>query len=137
MPYIKFSNRAALDVIVDGLVNRLRSIKCVQGDINYIVTRVALEALKPETGWSYHSLSSAVAALKDAATEIERRLLGPYEDRAILKNGDMRCYQEPFSYKPERPPVPGSGEPIESVAKSLAEKVEKQREEAHKARGTT
>jgi len=100
MPYIPQANRYALDVIVDGLVKRLRDIKAKPGDCNYVVTRVVLESLKPDTGWSYHSLSDAVRVLKDAAAEIERRLLGPYEDTAILKNGDMPCYQEQFTKHP-------------------------------------
>ena len=100
MPYVPPVNRVALDVIIDGLVNRLREIKARPGDCNYVVTRVVLEALKPGEGWSYHSLSDAVRVLKDAAAEIERRLLGPYEDDAILKNGDMACFQEPFAKHP-------------------------------------
>ena len=38
--------------------------------------------------------------LKDAATEIERRLLGPYKDTDITKNGDLECFNEPYSLKP-------------------------------------
>jgi hypothetical protein len=91
MPYIPPVNRIALDAIIEGLVNRLREIKARPGDCNYVVTRIVLESLKPSEGWSYHSLSDA---------EIERRLLGPYEDEAIIKNGDMPCYQEPFAKHP-------------------------------------
>lgn len=100
MTYVPQVNRVALDVIVDGLVKRLREIKCKPEDCNYVVTRVVLEALKPDTGWDYHSLSDAVRVLKDSATEIERRLLGPYEDTAILKNGDLPCFQEPYTRHP-------------------------------------
>lgn len=100
MPYIDLEHRIALDAIVDGLVKRLRDINCKPGDCNYVVTRVVLEALKPHDGWRYHSLSDAVRVLKDAAAEIERRLLGPYEDRVILQNGDMPCFQESFAKHP-------------------------------------
>jgi hypothetical protein len=100
MPYVPPVNRVAVDVILEGLVARLREIKARPGDCNYVVTRVVLESLKPSEGWSYHSLSDAVRVLKDAAAEIERRLLGPYEDDAILKNGDMQCFQEPFAKHP-------------------------------------
>lgn len=172
MPYIKQDRRAALDVIIDGLVKRLRErtqagttywlecvvrfiacsvlidkepelstpdvvcgittdlvrrlkeIKAVKGDVNYTITRLTLESLKPDGGWGYHSLSEAVSVLRDqadwvndryrkdrnvysatsvlrdVADEICRRLLGPYEDTAILKNGDMPCFDESFALKP-------------------------------------
>lgn len=110
--------------IIRALAKRIR----VRGDANYCICRIVLEGMKPETGWSYHSLSDVVIAfdaainfiydvqrveklediemapalsvLGDAATEIERRLLGPYEDTAILKNGDMACFNEAFALKP-------------------------------------
>lgn len=111
--------------IVRALAKRIR----VRGDANYCVCRILLEGMKPETGWCYHSLSDvliafeaatnfvydvqreqeledaatapALSVLYDAITEIERRLIGPYEDKAILKNGDMACFDEPFAYKPQ------------------------------------
>jgi hypothetical protein len=105
---------------------RLLSIRCVRGDLNYCVTRIVLETLRPRAGWSYHSLSDAVSVcnlaadkvieiygvdeegaqnaisiFRDVADEIKRRLLGPYEDKAILKNGDMQCFAgEDFAYIP-------------------------------------
>lgn len=30
---------------------------------------------------------------EDAAAEIERRLLGPYEDKCVEKNGDLEEFQ--------------------------------------------
>jgi len=168
MPYIKKTDRAKLDVMIDGLVPKIRDLNrnqaselvanlviyaltstCRQymvgaqidsivkdlanrietrGEANYCLCRILLEGMKPETGWSYHSLSDmvaagkmaitkvfdvqqleslgdadvfdAVAALDDATVEIERRLLSPYEDKAILKNGDMPCFNEPFALRP-------------------------------------
>jgi len=113
-----------VDEIVRAIAKRVR----VRGDANYCLCRILLETLKPATGWSYHSLSDVVIALDaatnfvydaqreqeledtatapalsvlyDATTEIERRLIGPYEDGAILKNGDMACFNEDFALKP-------------------------------------
>jgi hypothetical protein len=116
---------SGIDRIVRDLARRIR----VRGDANYCICRILLEAMKPETGWGYHSLSDtvmacdaainlvydvqreqkledfqvadAVSVLGDVVTEIERRLLGPYEDTAILKNGDLACFaNESFSLKP-------------------------------------
>jgi len=112
--------------VVHDLGTRLLSLRCVRGDLNYCVTRIVLETLRPRAGWSYHSLSDAVSAcnlaadkvieiygvdemgaqdaisiLRDVADEIKRRLLGPYEDNAIRKNGDMLCFvSEDFAYVP-------------------------------------
>lgn len=118
---------------IDGTVSDLARRIRVRGDANYCLCRILLESMKPETGWSYHSLSDVIAVvgqafnvvfdiqrdyalsdgdmldatsvLDDVGVEINRRLLGPYEDQAILKNGDMACFaNEDFAYKP-LPPV--------------------------------
>lgn len=115
--------------IVTDLVRRMKNNEAVKGDVNYVLTRLVLETLRPDTGWGYHSLSEAVAllreqadwvnthypitqqkdkvstrdavsVLRDVADEICRRLLGPYEDTAILKNGDMQCFQETYAHMP-------------------------------------
>lgn len=96
MPYINLGNRAALDPIIDGLLSRLASLECRKGDVNYCITRIILEALRPATGWDYHSLSDCVSVARDAADEIQRRLLGPYEDVAAKRN-DVPCLAEKFS----------------------------------------
>jgi len=118
---------------IDGIIKDLAKRIRVRGDANYIVCRVVLESMKPEKGWSYHSLSDAVAAvgeaseyvsfvaeelgllspftpkefndclsvIEDVQYEIHRRLLDPYEDTAILKNGDMACFaNEDFCLMP-------------------------------------
>lgn len=100
MPYISIGNRMALDPIIDGLVKRLGAIECRPGDLNYVVTRLVLETLNHD---DYHSLSDCVRVLRDAADEIQRRLLGPYEDGAIKRNGDLQAFQRPYAYKPEQP----------------------------------
>jgi hypothetical protein len=113
-----------IDDIVIALAKRVGE----RGDANYCLCRILLESMKPEKGWSYRSLSDVVMAadhaidfvydvqrthtlsdaqmwdtasvLGDVSCEIQRRLLDPYEDTAILKNGDMACFDEPFAYKP-------------------------------------
>jgi hypothetical protein len=124
---------------VTGIISSLGVRVRVRGDANYCLCRIMLEGMKPEAGWSYHSLSDvvavirsaiglvltadiegyddyikvlrdveipedfqdAVSVLNDSADEIVRRLLGPYEDKAIRKNGDMACFaNEDFAYLP-------------------------------------
>jgi len=112
-----------IDSVVGDLCRRIHT----RGEANYVLCRVVLESMKPEGGWGYHSLSDTIIVLEgaiegidenstgtsmdtlydcvsvcyDAADEIKRRLLGPYEDTAIRKNGDMACFaNEPFAYLP-------------------------------------
>ena len=121
----------SIDEIIKALAKRVQT----RGQANYCVCRILLEGMKPEAGWTYRSLSDVVLAaemaidivyivyrtsdfaefyvlnsvsiLADAAVEIERRLMGPYEDTAILKNGDMACFNEGFAYKPLAFDLPG------------------------------
>jgi hypothetical protein len=117
------------DPSVTGIIYDLGRRIRVRGQANYCICRILLEGMKPETGWGYHSLSDtvmacdaainlvydvqreqkledaevadAISVLGDVVVEIERRLLGPYEDTAILKNGDMACFaDEDFVLKP-------------------------------------
>ena len=94
MPYIKTERRIRLDASINRLVDKLWLLgQPVKGDLNYVVTRLVLAALKPEAGWNYQSLSDAVGALQDAADEIKRRMLAPYEDHCIKRNGDIEELQ--------------------------------------------
>lgn len=92
MPYIKKESRAALDPIIDGLVKRLRDIGASKGEVNYVVTRIALAVLVPKV--SYSNLSNSISALRDAADEIVSRLLRPYEMDAQRVNGDLPEYNK-------------------------------------------
>jgi len=108
MPYISQEDRDYIDIQLDAcaeapngeafqiveIAEILRNVPSgkVKGAVNYITTRLSLSAMKPESGWSYSSLSEVVGVLRDAADEIQRRLLAPYEDQAILKNGDLIEY---------------------------------------------
>ncbi len=97
MPYIKRGARVRLNLYISEVVNQL---KLVQPDLlkrpgptNYVVTRIVARALKPDDGWSYHSISRAIAVLNDAATEMRRRLMDVRENDAIKENGDIPEYK--------------------------------------------
>lgn len=64
-----------------------------KGELNYEVTLKALKYIKTN-GVGYKNISDAIAALQDAADELKRRLLHPYEDAMIKKNGDLDLYKE-------------------------------------------
>jgi hypothetical protein len=97
MTYIKKYRRAALDTIIEGLVNRLRSIDPVRGDLSYTVTRIVLESLRPVDGWTRQALADCVASLYEASDEIQRRMTDPFGDTEIEINGDLACFQEEWN----------------------------------------
>jgi len=96
MPYIRQEDRVYLDDSITRLVFDMKEIYGLTpvspGIVNYVVTRIALKS--SDTGkWSYASISSVIRILEDAAKEMRRRLLDPYEDKAIAKNGDIPEYE--------------------------------------------
>jgi hypothetical protein len=95
-------------VEIERVVGALRRIDWVKGDVNYTLTRLILGWLKPQNAWGYTSLSTCVGVMhdvyemlpvypeearyvaRDVEFEIRRRLLDPYENAAIFKNGDVK-----------------------------------------------
>lgn len=82
MPYIKPKRREELQEI-------LRHMKeanvQADGDLNYILYKYCNDNVEP----SYNNFKNYCGELRQCATEIERRLLGPYEDSAMQRNGDV------------------------------------------------
>jgi len=65
-----------------------------EGVCNYIVSRVVAGVMKPKTGWRYKWLNRAYGTFMAAGAEFYRRLIAPYEDECIKKNGDIPEYDE-------------------------------------------
>ena len=89
MPYINKEDRTWIpDHAIDLLSRKIRDVPSGKrkGALNYVVSRLALQVFGT-TG--YGEISEAIAALNDAAAEIRRRVLDPYEDQAIAKSGDL------------------------------------------------
>ena len=82
MPYINQKRRDEIDGIVD--LMREKDIKA-DGDLNYILYAFCKRFVKP----SYNNYKNFCGELRQCVTEIERRLLGPYEDLKIKENGDV------------------------------------------------
>jgi hypothetical protein len=102
MPYIDPKLRAKLDEPLKFLTWHVAEYAPRQhpGVANYLVTRLIVDIMRPLDGWSYTSLSQAIAVLSDAAAEMRRRLLDPYEEKIILRNGDIPEYANPEYKKP-------------------------------------
>lgn len=82
MPYIKKEDRPLMDLIVKDMMD---ADVQANGDLNYILFAFCRRAIKP----SYNNYKNFCGELRQCATEIERRLLGPYENEKIVENGDV------------------------------------------------
>lgn len=83
MPYVLPGRREHLDKVVDEM--SFRNIKA-DGDLNYVLFAYCVRHIIP----SYNNLKNFCGELRQCATEIERRILGPYEDGKIQQNGDVK-----------------------------------------------
>ncbi len=57
------------------------------GMLNYRITKILIDWLGKEP--HYADFNAAIGALECAKLELVRRSLGPYEDTAIERNGDV------------------------------------------------
>lgn len=90
MPYIPPDpNRELIDShLTDELFNVIGDV----GDLNYVVTRLALRLLL-KRGLRYENVSNITGTLRLVPNEMERRFLGEYEDIKMIENGDVPEYQ--------------------------------------------
>ena len=79
MPYIKPERRRELGET---------PVPRDAGELNYMITML----IRRYAIWeklSYQRINDVVGALENAKLEFYRRLVGPYEETAIIKNGDV------------------------------------------------
>jgi hypothetical protein len=62
--------------------------KMTKGDLTYLVYTLGIEFFKEKA--SYTTISTAISCLNDAAEELRRSHLNPYEDKKIKENGDVK-----------------------------------------------
>ena len=79
MPYIHPSRRDDIDH---------GGAPATPGELNYLFTSQAVRYLRL-TGISYTSINDVIGALECCKLELYRRLAAPYEDDAIVRNGDV------------------------------------------------
>jgi len=82
MPYILKSDRARCDEVVKQMI--ASNIK-VDGDLNYILFKFC----KYFYSHSYNNLKNYCGELRQCATEIERKILAPYEEMKEKENGSV------------------------------------------------
>lgn len=82
MPYVNQTRREELESVLSEMI--WRDVEA-NGDLNYILYAFCKHHVTP----SYNNYKNYCGELRQCATEIERRLLGPYEDKKIKENGDV------------------------------------------------
>ena len=82
MPYVPQDQRVVSN-------NEIKDINLDKaGNLNYIITKLCHLYMKKH-GMRYQYFNDVIGALEGAKLELYRRFAGPYEDKAILKNGDV------------------------------------------------
>lgn len=82
MPYIKKEDR----LIFDEIINLMKELDVkANGDLNYILYAYCKRFIPK----NYNSLKNFCGELRQSATEIERRIVGPYENNKIKENSDI------------------------------------------------
>lgn len=90
MPYIAKELRERCDSEIDALISLLRIDEdgfFISGEVNYCLSRIIWELWGKKGG--YQSGNALIGILECVKTEFYRRLLAPYEDVQIQKNGDI------------------------------------------------
>lgn len=87
MPYIKKTERPAIDKLVDPLISHLKSLPETDQDgaLNYLVTKV-IKSLYPQ---KYFHLNRALGVLTAITHELYRKIIAPYEEEKIAENGEV------------------------------------------------
>ena len=86
MPYIPEADKKKYEPALHHL-RGLITEETPKGDLTYLVYALGLEFFKGRE--SYTRISTAISSLQDAAEELRRRHLNPYEDLKIKENGDV------------------------------------------------
>ena len=89
MPYTTLENRRKFEPSLNDLRNSMDPNNLGKGDMTYLVYCIGLEYIKKRGGDSYTNISTAISCLNDAAEELRRKKLNPYEDDKIIENGDV------------------------------------------------
>ena len=81
MPYIKPGDRIELDV-------RAREPQ-TPGELNYLITTLLIDYVRAQGPVRYFTLNEALGAVESAKLEFYRRMVAPYENGSIERNGDV------------------------------------------------
>ena len=80
MPYIQKTNRSELQLDDIQMVNA--------GELQYVIAEVIAQFMEDKPH-RYQTMNDVMGALNGANLEFYRRVVAPYEDECIEKNGDV------------------------------------------------
>jgi hypothetical protein len=86
MPYIENKDRSKFSL--DTLLNNIEFNGITPGELNYLVTRLAI-AYIDHKGLNYTYINDVLGALEGAKQEFYRRVAVDYEQKKIESNGDV------------------------------------------------
>lgn len=92
MPYIPEDRRMGIDLELGA--DSLTWCPSCAGDLNFVVS-VFIANYIAERGLSYAALNEMVGALECAKMELNRVVIGPYEDVKIAQNGPVYAEIKP------------------------------------------
>ena len=87
MPYVNSESRDRFRVALNS-VRAAIGAACTPGDLNYVLTKVALAYVEAR-GENYTHINDVLGALEGAKQEFYRRVAVPYENQKIVENGDV------------------------------------------------
>ena len=88
MPYIDKTRRRHLDGRASYLESPQPTSPQSVGELTYKLS-MQLHHYLGDKGLSYQALAECLGALEGCKADFERRVLAPYEDEAIQRNGDI------------------------------------------------
>lgn len=86
MPYIAQPRRGGIALELGA--DQLNWIPSNAGDLNFVVSTFIANYIRAK-GLKYTNLNEMVGALECAKMELNRVIIGPYEDEKILENGGV------------------------------------------------
>ncbi len=86
MPYIPQTRRDEIDLEL--IAERLNWVPENAGDLNFLVSTFIANYIK-EKGLKYAVVNEMIGALECAKMELNRVIIGPYEDIKIAENGPV------------------------------------------------
>lgn len=91
MPYIPPADRPQYEEAIDAVVAALLKLddNDAKGHLNYVVYSIIKRYLDARGMRYFRAQDFIGGVLTCCQLELYRRLLGPYEDKAIEKNGDV------------------------------------------------
>jgi hypothetical protein len=97
MPYIPKERREKIERLLTQVADEivLSDASFWDGELNFAISYLVSDVMKPLTGWRYHWIARAYAVFLMAGAEFYRRVAIPYEDKAIELNDDLYFYREP------------------------------------------